>query len=448
MNQTYFNKTISRTQAMKFWLKLGLISFGGPAGQIALMHKELVDERQWIAESRFVHALNYCMLLPGPEAQQLATYLGWIMHKTWGGIFAGLAFILPSLLLLIALSWAYLAYGDNKVVAGVFYGLKPAVAIIVFHSLGRMANRQIKHWPQATIALYSFMAMFIFNLAFPLILLGALGLNFLLGKINSSQHQPTAIEITNPLDIPHHLDHPKNIKRRSTLNHLLKVIGIGLALWLAPFSGLVIFLGWENGFTQMAWFFTSAALLTFGGAYAVLPYVYQAAIVHYHWLSPTQMIDGLALGESTPGPLIMIVCFVAFIGASTQGFLGAEHRYLAGVCAAVLVTWFTFLPSFIFVLAGAPFIEATHTNPKLSGVMSAISPAVIGVMANLALFFAYHILWPQGIELRISHIDLSALLIGTVAGYLLILRKWNLIKVLLVSGFLGLIKVLALAALE
>lgn len=388
-------------QAFRFWLKLGLISFGGPAGQISIMHQELVESRRWISEKRFLHALNYCMLLPGPEAQQLATYIGWLLHKTWGGVVAGALFVLPSLLILIALSWIYMAFGEVPWIAAIFYGIKPAVTAIVVHAAWRIGRRTLKNPALWALAAASFIAIFALQLPFPLIVVGAgllgyVGARLMPGKFNLGNTHGTEAESSAPAVIDDHTPIPEHARFHPL--RLLRLVLVAAALWLAPMGLLWISFGWQHDFTQMGWFFTKAALLTFGGAYAVLPYVYQGAVVHYGWLTPTQMIDGLALGETKPGPLIMVVAFVGFVGAYAKALLGPELLFAAGALAATLVTWFTFLPSFLFILAGGPLVESTHGNIHFTGPLTAFTAAVVGVIVNLALFFGYHVIWPQGFD--------------------------------------------------
>ena len=325
------SQNVSLMQALGFWLKLGFISFGGPAGQIAIMHQELVVKRQWISERRFLHALNYCMMLPGPEAQQLATYLGWLMHRTWGGIVAGVLFVLPSLLILITLSWVYLAFGDVALVSGIFYGIKPAVAAIVLHAVHRIGSKALKnslHWALAAAA---FVAIFALHVPFPAIVAGAALAGYLGGRFAPDSFNANSHAIDN--DQPD--DSPRPAHTFFTWRRLAAVVIIGALLWLLPMLALVAFYGWEHTYSQMAWFFTKAALLTFGGAYAVLPYVYEGAVNYYSWLTPVQMIDGLALGEATPGPLIMVVAFVAFIGGYINEVFGPDQLFIAGAVAAV-----------------------------------------------------------------------------------------------------------------
>jgi chromate transporter len=429
---------VSLREAFWFWLKLGLISFGGPAGQIAIMHQELVETRRWLSERRFLHALNYCMLLPGPEAQQLATYIGWLLHRTWGGVIAGVMFVLPSLFILIGLSWLYIAFGDVPLVAGIFYGIKPAVTAIVMQAAWRIGSRALKNTWLWGIAGASFVAIFAFNLPFPLIviaaaLLGSLGGRLLPQQFSLGGGHAAADKSYGPALIDD--NSPPAAHTRFRASRLALLLVVGALLWLLPMGLLTGLFGWDSTLTQMAWFFTKAALLTFGGAYAVLPYVYQGAIGHYGWLSPTQMIDGLALGETTPGPLIMVVAFVAFVGAYLQPVFGTDSGFISGAVAAALVTWFTFLPSFLFILAGGPLVESTHGELKFTAPLTAITAAVVGVILNLALFFAYHVLWPQGFA---GTFDWPSALIALAAAVALLRFKRGVMEVLLVSALAGL----------
>lgn len=425
-------------QALLFWLKLGFISFGGPAGQISIMHQELVERRRWISERRFLHALNYCMLLPGPEAQQLATYIGWLLHRSWGGVIAGVLFVLPSLFILIALSWLYIAFGDVPLVAGIFYGIKPAVTAIVLQAAHRIGSRALKNGWLWGIAGASFVAIFALNLPFPLIVLGAALIGYLGGRL-APQHfsvgggHGAAKQSYGPALIDDDTPPPEHARFRGS--RVILLLAIGAALWVLPMAALTALFGWEGTLTQMSWFFTKAALLTFGGAYAVLPYVYQGAVGHFGWLTPTQMIDGLALGETTPGPLIMVVAFVGFVGAYVQQVFGADQAFLAGAVAACLVTWFTFLPSFLFILIGGPLVESTHNELKFTAPLTAITAAVVGVIVNLALFFAYHVLWPQGFA---GSFDWPSALIALGAALALLRFKRGVIEVLLGCALVGL----------
>ncbi|MFI8745864.1 chromate efflux transporter [Pseudomonas sp. NPDC077186] len=425
-------------QAFWFWLKLGLISFGGPAGQIAIMHQELVEKRRWLSERRFLHALNYCMLLPGPEAQQLATYIGWLLHRTWGGVIAGVLFVLPSLLILIVLSWVYIAFGDVPLVAGIFYGIKPAVTAIVVQAAWRIGGRALKNRWLWAIAAAAFVAIFVLQLPFPLIVLGAALLGYLGGRL-APQHfavgggHGAADKSYGAALIDD--DTPPPAHTRFRWSRLALILSAGAALWLLPMGLLTALFGWDGSLTQMGWFFTKAALLTFGGAYAVLPYVYQGAIGHYGWVTPTQMIDGLALGETTPGPLIMVVAFVAFVGAYGQPLFGADSAFVSGALAACLVTWFTFLPSFLFILAGGPLVESTHGELKFTAPLTGITAAVVGVILNLALFFGYHVLWPQGFAGRF---DWPSALIALGAALALFMFKRGVIETIAGCALVGL----------
>ena len=424
-------------EAFWFWLKLGFISFGGPAGQISIMHQELVERRRWISERRFLHALNYCMLLPGPEAQQLATYIGWLMHRTWGGVIAGALFVLPSLFILIALSWLYIAFGEVPVVAGLFYGIKPAVTAIVIQAAHRIGSRALKNPWLWAIAAASFTAIFAFNVPFPLIVLGAALIGYLGGHLVPEKFKVGGHGATKKSFGPALIDDdtPAPGHARFSWLKLTLLAFIGALLWALPMGALTALFGWQGTLTQMGWFFTKAALLTFGGAYAVLPYVYQGAVGHYGWLTPTQMIDGLALGETTPGPLIMVVAFVGFVGGYLQPMFGAHQAFLAGAVAASLVTWFTFLPSFLFILAGGPLVESTHNELKFTAPLTGITAAVVGVILNLACFFGYHVLWPNGFS---GALDWPSALIALAAAVALFRFKRGVIQVLMACALAGL----------
>ena len=438
-------------QALRFWLHLGFISFGGPAGQIAIMHRELVERRGWISEKRFLHALNFCMLLPGPEAQQLATYLGWLMHKTRGGIAAGVLFVLPSLLMLIALSWVYMAFGTTPLVAALFYGVKPAVAAIVLHALHRIGSKSLgspREFPVPwAIALASFLSIAGFGLPFPAVVLAALLTGALLARyapaalggggghapVANGGHSKALIDDTTPT--PEHA--------RFKRSRLLWVLLAGALLWALPMTALWLSQGWQHTLTQMGWFFTKAALLTFGGAYAVLPYVNQAAVEHYQWLSTAQMMDGLALGESTPGPLIMVVAFVGFAGGWVRQVAGPEALFLGAALAACVATWFTFLPSFIFILAGGPWVESTRGNLRLTAPLAAVTAAVVGVIANLALFFWMTVAFgstPAHAQTPwLQPPDLLALGLAVLATAALWRLKWSVMRVIGVCALAGLV---------
>ncbi len=427
------------SEAWRFWLKLGFISFGGPAGQIAIMHTERVERRRWISERRFLHALNYCMLLPGPEAQQLATSLGWLMHRTRGGIVAGVLFVLPSLLLLIGLSWLYLRFGNVPLVAGLFAGIKPAVVAIVLHAAWRIGSRALKNGWMWALAAAAFVAIAAFDAPFPAIvavaaLIGAIGGRvaprvFALGGAHDERDAPHAPALIDD-------DTPPPAHARFSRARLAAVVATGAALWALPLLLL------HGTLAQMGRFFSQAALLTFGGAYAVLPYVYQGAVETHGWLSGPQMIDGLALGETTPGPLIMVVAFVGFLGGWQKAVLGPDALAAAGVLGACVATWFTFLPSFVFILAGGPLVEATRGRLGFTAPLSAITAAVVGVIVNLAVFFAGHVFWPQGLE---GAIDWFAVAIAVGAVVALWRFKVGVIALIGVCGLLGALRTIVVS---
>ena len=385
---------VSLQQAFWYWLKLGFISFGGPAGQIAIMHADLVERRRWISERRFLHALNYCMLLPGPEATQLAVYIGWLMHRTRGGIIAGTLFVLPSLVMLCVLTWIYMSFGNAPLVAGVLYGIKPAVVAIVLAAAWRIGSRTLKNAWLIAIAVAGFVAIAVADLPFPFIVAAAALMGLAGGHFLPSKFQLGAGHAAGKLSFGPALiddDTPTPEHARFSWRKLAIVGGIGVGLCLAAWAALAARFGIASPLAQMGWFFTKAALLTFGGAYAVLPYVYQGAVENYQWLTASQMIDGLALGETTPGPLIMIVAFVGFIGGWSKALFGGDSLLLAGVTGACVATFFTFLPSFVFILAGGPLVESTRDNIRLTAPLTAISAAVVGVIVSLAVFFAEHV---------------------------------------------------------
>ena len=424
--------------ALRFWLKLGFISFGGPVGQIAVMHQELVERRHWISERRFLHALNYCMVLPGPEATQLATYIGWLMHRTLGGIVAGTLFVLPSLFILIALSWIYMAYGNVPVVAGVLYGIKPAVTAVVLFAAYRIGSRALRNGVLWSIAAIAFVAIFVLRVPFPAIVIAAGIIGYVGGRVAPAKFQTGGAHAA--ADAPHAPaliddDTPTPSHALFSARRMASVCALSLVLWAVPLALLAIAYGWQATFTQMGWFFTKAALLTFGGAYAVLPYVYQAGVEQYHWLTATQMIDGLALGETTPGPLIMIVAFVGFVGAWMKAAFGAKALFAAGAMGATIATYFTFLPSFVFILLGGPLIETTHGQLRFTAPLTGITAAVVGVVLNLAMFFAYHVLWPSGFGGRL---EWPLAIIAAVAFVALWRYKVGIIPVILACGLVGL----------
>ena len=437
-NKPLASAVISQFDAFLYWLKLGFISFGGPAGQISMMHQELVERRRWISEHRFLHALNYTMVLPGPEAQQLATYIGWLMHGTWGGIVAGTLFVLPSLFILVALTWIYLSFGNVPVVEGIFYGIKPAVTAIVLFAAYRIGSKALKNSVLWVMAVLAFVAIFWFKVPFPYIVIGAGVIGYIGGHIapdkfraggghgaSNKDYGPAIIDDDTPL--------PDYV--RFKWSRVIAFTVIGLLIWFVSMGALYHYAGWQGTETQMGWFFTKAALVTFGGAYAVLPYVYQGGVEHYQWLTATQMIDGLALGETTPGPLIMVVAFVGFVGGWSKELFGPDMIFLAGMWGATIATFFTFLPSFLFILVGAPLVEATRHDIKFTAPLTGITAAVVGVVLNLALFFAYHVIWPEGFEGRFEWFSV----IITIAAFIALFKfKQGIMTVLAGCAVLGL----------
>jgi chromate transporter len=425
-------------EALVYWLKLGFISFGGPAGQISMMHQELVEKRRWISEHRFLHALNYTMVLPGPEAQQLATYIGWLMHGAWGGIAAGVLFVIPSLFILIGLTWVYLAYGDVPAVEGILYGIKPAVTAIVVFAAYRIGSRALKNNVLRAMAVVAFIAIFALDIPFPYIVLmagiiGYVGSHFAPDKFKAGGHHASSTDSYGPALIDDDTPAPAHAKfkwGRFTLFLL-----VGLFIGGTVLAMLATTYGWQGTLTQMGWFFTKAALVTFGGAYAVLPYVYQGGVEQYAWLSGTQMIDGLALGETTPGPLIMVVAFVGFVGGWTKEIFGPDMLLMAGAAGASIATLFTFLPSFLFILLGGPAVEATRHDVKFTAPLTGITAAVVGVVLNLAVFFAYHVLWPEGFEGRF---EWFSALIGAAAFVALFRYKVGIVPVIGACAVVGL----------
>jgi len=428
---------IKISEALLYWLKLGFISFGGPAGQISMMHQELVERRRWISEHRFLHALNYTMVLPGPEAQQLATYIGWLMYGVKGGLMAGILFVLPSLFILIALTWIYLEYGNTQIVAGVLYGVKPAVTAIVLFAAYRIGSRALKNNVLRAMALLAFIAIFYFHVPFPIIILAAGILGFIGSKVapqyfSGKLHASEEHASYGPAIIDDDTPAPSHIK--FSWSRLISFLLFGLALWIGVMALIFFKYGWDHTLTQMSLFFSKAALVTFGGAYAVLPYVYQGGVDQFGWLTGTQMIDGLALGETTPGPLIMVVTFVGFVGGWTKEIFGLEMLPLAGIAAACVATFFTFLPSFLFIFIGGPAIEATREDLHFTAPLLGITAAVVGVIINLAIFFAYHVLWPAGFE---GSFDWISLLIGIVAFVALFNFKIDIVKVIIGCALFG-----------
>jgi chromate transporter len=419
-------------EAFRFWLKLGFISFGGPTGQIAIMHSELVDRRRWIDEPRCLHALNYCMLLPGPEATQLATYIGWLLHRTPGGLVAGILFVLPSVFILLLLSWVYVAYGTVGWVSAVFHGLKAAVVAIVASATIRIGRRALRHPVMWALAALAFVSLYWLRVPFPAVIGGA-ALVGLLGArwrptifTGSSHGTPVALEAGTWAGPAH---------TRPSPGRAMRVAACAAAFWLGPLVAIGLWRGTGDVLFREAVFFSKAALVTFGGAYAVLPYVGQQAVETYGWLSAAQMIDGLALAETTPGPLIMVLQFVGFLAGRHHAIdLGAAGPLLG----ALIATYFTFMPSFAWIFLGAPYVESSRGDPRLTAPLAAITAAVVGVVLNLAVWFAVHALTPSG------RADWFTIGVAAASFALLQWRRWELVHVVAAAGLAGLLHRLAL----
>ncbi len=420
---------VSFREALRVWWRIGFLSFGGPVGQIALMHRIIIDEKRWLDEPRFLHALNYCMLLPGPEAQQLATYIGWLMHGVRGGIAAGLLFILPGAVIMLILSCLYVLLGDLKVVEGFFLGMKAAVIAIVVQALLRIAGRALHGWSAYTMALAGMLSLFVFNLPFPLVVLVA----GLYGYLSAQLLTPTRMAA-----------HANTIDTTVRPGTRLAAV-VCLLLWAVTLGSLYVIAGTENIYTQIATFFSKMAVVTFGGAYAVLSYVAQQGVEHYHWLQPGEMLDGLGLAETTPGPLILVTQFVGFLAAFRQA--GPGSGLYTGILGALLTTWVTFLPCFFWIFAGAPYIEKLRHHRALSAALAAISAAVVGVIANLALWFGLHALFSIHIPIRgygvdmqipdVSSLDLPMLALICIAMVLIFKARLGVLKVLGICAIAG-----------
>src|SRR6266478_4144731 len=412
-------------EAFRVWLRVAVLSFGGPAGQIAVMHRILVEEKNWISESRFLHALNYCMLLPGPEAQQLATYTGWLLHRTAGGIMAGGLFILPGVIAIMGLSYIYAAFGKVGFIEALFFGLKAAVLAIVIEAVVRVGKRALRNRIMIALAAIAFIAIFFFAVPFPVIIIGAGVIGYVGAKIGRPEFAAVphgggkdAAVVDSMLgeELPEHV--------RPSVPRALKVSAIWLLLWLVPVAALLITFGEANVFSQIALFFSKMAMVTFGGAYAVLAYVAQQAVEHYHWVQPREMLDGLGMAETTPGPLIMVLQFVGFMAAFRDP--GTLPPMLAATLGGLLATWVTFTPCFLWIFLGAPFVETLRGNKGLAGALSAITAAVVGVILNLSIWFALHTLFRETIPVRsfglsfdmpvLSSIDIAAFVLSAAAA--------------------------------
>jgi chromate transporter len=420
-------------EAFRFWLKLGFISFGGPSGQIAMMHLELVEKKRWIDNSRFLHALNYCMLLPGPEAIQLAIYVGWLWHRTWGGIVAGVLFLIPSIFILWALSYIYVAFGHVAWIAAVFYGLKPAVLAVVAAAVIRIGRRALQNTMMWTIAGVAFIAIYFFSIPFPAIIVAA-GLLGLAGEKILPRYFSVAGDDVSKSTFSEGDD--VSAHTRPSLSRALKVCTTSILLWWLPIALAGIWLGTQHAIFQEGIFFSKAAMVTFGGAYAVLPYVSQQAVENYHWLGAGQMLDGLGLAETTPGPLIMVLQFVGFVGAWNQP--GHLPPLLAATLGALITTWTTFVPCFLWIFLGAPYIEKLRGNESLTSALSTVTAAVVGVILNLAVWFGLHVIFPAT-----GNVDWFAFTACAIAFVGMLRWKWNIVPVVLGSGLIGLIYTLA-----
>jgi chromate transporter len=411
---------VSMGEAFRVWLRVALLSFGGPAGQIAVMHRIVVEEKRWISEGRFLHALNYCMLLPGPEAQQLAVYIGWLMHRTAGGLMAGLLFILPGIVCIMALSYIYAAYGNVGFVAALFFGLKAAVLAIVIEAVVRVGKRALRNRVMVGIAAAAFVAIFFFSAPFPLIIIAAGIIGFFGARAGREEFAgaghggPGASAAADDLlgnELPPHT--------RPNMRRALMVGAVWLTLWLAPVAGLLLWLGPANVFSDIAVFFSKMAMVTFGGAYAVLAYVAQQAVEHYRWVTPGEMLDGLGMAETTPGPLIMVLQFVGFMAAFRDP--GGLSPMVAGTLGGLLATWVTFAPCFLWIFIGAPFIETLRGNKALAGALSAITAAVVGVILNLSIWFAIHTLFREVIHVQRLGLSFVAPVPASVNAWALVL---------------------------
>ncbi|TAK47050.1 MAG: chromate efflux transporter [Xanthobacteraceae bacterium] len=429
---------VTRAEAFRVWLRVAVLSFGGPAGQIAVMHRILVDEKKWVSESRFLHALNYCMLLPGPEAQQLATYIGWLMHRTAGGLIAGGLFVLPGIIAIMALSIVYAVYGNTGIVAALFFGLKAAVLVIVVQAVVRIGSRALRNPVLQVLAAAAFVAIFFFGVPFPLIIVtaGLIGLSG--GRTRLAIFRGREQDDAAAADRASLLGEALPDHARTATGHSLRVAAVWLLLWLVPVAVLVTVLGGQNVFSQIAVFFSKMAVVTFGGAYAVLAYVAQRAVEDFHWLRPGEMLDGLGMAETTPGPLIMVLQFVGFMAAFRDP--GALPPLIAGALGGLLATWVTFAPCFLWIFLGAPYIERLRGNRALSGALSAITAAVVGVILNLALWFAIHAMFGRTVAVRaygmafdapaLASLDPLTFMLALLAGVALFRFKIGMLPVL------------------
>jgi chromate transporter len=445
---------VSLREAFQVWLRVACLSFGGPAGQIAVMHRILVEEKRWISDSRFLHALNYCMLLPGPEAQQLATYIGWLMHRTLGGIMAGVLFVIPGIIAIMALSYVYAGYGNVPVIAALFFGLKAAVLAIVLEAVFRIGKRSLKNNVMVSIAAAAFIGIFFLNIPFPIIIFGAALIGFLGAWSGAAAFQIKSGHGNGKQDggvVDSLLGDKLPDHARPSVARALRASSVWLVLWLVPVILIILTLGSGNVFSQIALFFSKMAMVTFGGAYAVLAYVAQQAVENYGWLKPGEMLDGLGMAETTPGPLIMVLQFVGFMAAFRDP--GSLPPMLAGTLGGLLATWVTFTPCFLWIFLGAPFIEVLRGNKALNGALSAITAAVVGVVLNLAIWFALHTVFRDVTPVHgyglafdmpvLSSVDPWALALSVAAIIAIFHFKVGMITTLLACSAVGIILHLA-----
>ncbi|QRE74579.1 chromate efflux transporter [Methylobacterium aquaticum] len=435
-------RPVTLGQALPVWLRVAALSFGGPAGQIAVMHRVLVEEKRWISENRFLHALNFCTLLPGPEAQQLATYVGWLMHGARGGLLAGGLFVLPGLLAIMALSWVYVLYGEAGPVAGLFFGLKAAVLAIVLEAVQRIGRRALRGPVMTGLAAAAFVGIFFLNVPFPLVVVAAGLVGFLGGRAGHPAFRPGGGHAAGAGDGPYLFGDDALPRERTTWRATATTFAIWAAIWLVPVAALLLLPGPDDVFSRIAVFFSKMALVTFGGAYAALAYVAQAAVEQYGWMRPGEMLDGLGMAETTPGPLIMVTQFVGFLAAYRAP--GALSPLAAGTLGGLLTTWVTFAPCFLWIFVGAPYVERLRGHAALAGALSAITAAVVGVILNLAVWFALHTLFRTLRPVTFGPLKLDVPVLASVDPYALALALAAIVAVFRFKA--GMIPVLAACA--
>jgi chromate transporter len=449
MNKQTTDHGVPFGEAMKVWARVAALSFGGPAGQIAVMHRIIVEEKRWIGENRFLQALNYCTLLPGPEAQQLAIYIGWLMHRTKGGLFAGTLFVLPGLIAIMALSWIYVLLGKLTIVEGLFFGLKAAVLVVVVEAVLRVGRRALRNNVMVALAAISFVAIFFYDVPFPVIVFGAGIIGYVAGRAGLEPFLAGGghgkVGARQVADRESLLGEETPDHAKPNLRWSLSIAAVFLALWLVPVAALYLALGGDNVFTKIAIFFSQMAVVTFGGAYAVLAYVAQQAVENFHWVKPGEMLDGLGMAETTPGPLIMVTQFVGFLAAWREP--GGMPPLLAATLGGLLTTWVTFTPCFLWIFFGAPFVEALRSNKALGAALGAITAAVVGVILNLAVWFGLHVLFATIVPTHflgasvgvpvLSSVDMPSMVLAIAAAIAIFRFKMGMIPVLLASALAG-----------